>query len=279
MEHGTTVGAARDLGVSQPSVSRLLAEFESLRGEELFTRANGRLIPRHGAEMLLSDVTRALAQVDGIAEGTGRGTPLTFAAPGGIISAIFAPACRALLADYPDLRVGAEIMSYHDTLNAVAMGRVDAGLVKGPVDHPAVAVVPLVTVGTDVVMPEGHPLLARPVIRIADLHGAPLVLLGRNRPFRVQLDRLLAQAGVVPVVMAETQAVSAACAFVAQGIGMTIANALLSRSELRPGLACRPFDAGILHEFCLIHPLPSQRPGLISALAGCLGTVIRETLS
>lgn len=162
MEHGSTVGAAQALGVSQPSVSRLLSELEQVRGEILFSRANGRLTPRHGAEMLLADVARALGQVEGIAGGASQGTPLTIAAPGGIIAAILAPACRHLLAEYPDLRIGAEIMSYHDTLNAVAMGRLDAGLVKGPVDHPAVAAIPLVTVGTEVVMPQGHPCQALP---------------------------------------------------------------------------------------------------------------------
>lgn len=279
MRQGSTVEAAATLGVSQPSISRLLSELEAARGEPLFIRANGRLSPRHTAEMLLPEVESALDKIDQMASGAAHGTPLLVAAPGGIVTAILAPACRRLKADFPDLRLSAEIMSYHETLNAVAMGRVDAGLVKAPVDHPAVESVALVTVGTEVVMPVGHRLGGKDMIRATDLFQEPLVLLGRQRPFRIQLEQIFARAGVTPMIAVETQAVSAACAFVAQGFGITIANALLSRSESGNGLMSRPFDAGIEHSFCLIHASPPSRPSLMAALVKHVQDVVSAALS
>jgi DNA-binding transcriptional LysR family regulator len=275
MTHGSTVGAARALGVSQPSVSRLLAEMEAAQGEMLFMRANGRLAARPVAEVLLADVERALNAVEGVIGGAGgRGMSLSIAAPGGIMSAVFGPALRRLMDELPDLRILTEIMSYHDTLNAVAMGRVDVGLVKAPVDHPGVVSIPLVTVGTEIVSLPDHRLSRLDEVPPSALVGVPLILLGRHRPFRVQLEDALVRAGVTPHVVIETHAVSVACGFVAQGLGVTVANALLARTESRGRLASRPFLADIQHSFCLVHPRNPVRQQLIGKLAGHVADAI-----
>lgn len=267
MSAGSTVGAARALGVSQPSVSRLLAEMEAAQGESLFTRANGRLAARPVAEALLADVERALNALEGVIGGAGgRGMSLSIAAPGGIMNAVFGPALRRLMDEFPDLRLLTEIMSYHDTLNAVAMGRVDVGLVKAPVDHPAVVSIPLVTVGTEVVAPPDHRLSRLAEVPPSALMGVPLILLGRHRPFRVQLEDALVKAGVTPNVVIETHAVSVACGFVAQGLGVTVANALLARTESRGRLVSRPLLADIRHSFCLVHARNPVRQQLIARL-------------
>lgn len=275
MQHGSTVTAAKALGVSQPSVSRLLAELEESYGDALFTRANGRLIARASAESLLPEIDSLLSGVEELTGGRQRaGTPFSVAAPNGIVTRLFAPALKAMQADYPDLRVTADIMSYYDTVNAVAMGRADCGLVKAPVEHPAVRAAPLITVGTEVLMPRDHPLVRRDRIVPADLVGEPLILLGRNRPFRVDLDQAFEAAGIAPRVTAETQAVAAACALVRQGLGLTVANSLLAKAEAAPDLIARPFAVGLQHSFCLVRGRRTARPHLIDRFAAHLDRVI-----
>lgn len=279
MRSGSTVAAAETLGVSQPSISRLLAEMEGMVGEALFTRANGRLLPRTAAELLLPDVERALAGIDGLLDASARhATPLRVGAPAGIITRIFSPAARRLMRDLPDLQLSADIMSYYQVVDAVAGGRIDLGFVKAPVEHPALAVIEVANVGTDVVLPADHPLTARTEILPADLRGVPLVLLGRHRPFRVTLEQEFYAAGVVPRIVVETQAVSAACSFVREGIGLTIANSLLARSEARDGLVIRPFRAAVRHGFALVHESRPARPNVVAAFAREVAAVIRETL-
>jgi len=158
-----------------------------------------------------------LAGVDGLLRAvTAKALSLTVAALSGIIGAIFGPACRHLRADFPDLCIAADILSYFDTLNEVVMGRIDLGFVKSPVEHPAVTAMPLVIVASEVVMPATHRLATRAEVFPADLRGGPLVLLGRHRLFRVQLEGVFEAAGVRPLIVVETQAVSAACGFAAK---------------------------------------------------------------
>ena len=195
MQTGSTVDAAQALGLSQPSVSRLLAEFEAATGESLFIRTQGRLVARDVAEGLLPDVERALSQIDNLrARAEGCMAPLRIAGPAGVVTHIFAPAVRRLQADRPGQKIVAEIMSNFEVVGAVASGRVDMGFVKAPAAHPALDLIDLVEVGTDVVLPDGHRLAGQARITPRDLDGEQLVLPGHNRPFRVELDQIFQRA-------------------------------------------------------------------------------------
>lgn len=277
---GSTVEAARALGISQPSVSRLLAEFESETGERLFIRANGKLTAREAAEALMPDVERVLIECENLrARAEGSVAPLRFAAPAGVVTRIFAPAVRRLQIDRPGQRIVAEIMSYHEVVGAVASGRVDLGFVKAPVAHPALDLVDLVELGTDVVLPRGHPLAGLARVTPGDLHGERLILLGRNRPFRVQLEQIFQNARVRPEIVIETQAVSAACSFVREGLGITIANALLARGEAGSDLLCIPFTPAPRHRFQLARLQHPSRPQALKLFARHVQDIAQALLS
>src|SRR3546814_1160789 len=71
-------GAARILGISQPSVSRMLHYLEYRLGYKLFRLRKGRIVPTHEAEQMISEIDgvfEAVGRVDRIAsdlrEGTG----------------------------------------------------------------------------------------------------------------------------------------------------------------------------------------------------------------
>lgn len=279
MQTGSTVDAAQALGISQPSVSRLLAEFEQAAGEPLFVRANGRLVAREAAESLLASVERALAEVENLrARAEGSSAPLRFAAPSGVVTRIFAPAVRRLQIDRPGVKVVAEIMSYYEVMGAVASGRVDLGVVKAPVSHPALELTDLVEVGTDVVLPQTHALVGRASIAPQDLDSERLILLGRNRPFRVQLDQIFQRTRVRPDIVIETQAVSAACSFVREGLGITITNALLARAEAGNDLICVPFAKAPRHRFQLARLQRPARPKALQIFAQHVRDVAQELL-
>lgn len=275
MTLGSTVQAAERLGVSQPTVSRLVAELETVKGDRLFQRVGGRLVPRPGAEMLLAEVERALGAFDTVTGAGAGGAALRLAAPVGLINALIAPACQMLAAELRGLRLAVDVMSYRDTVDAVALGRVDLGLVKGPLEHPAIIAEPLMSVGTQVILPGTHPLAAQAQISPADLAGVPLILLGRSRPFRVEVEDALRRAGVTPNVVIETQAVNAACSFVAQGMGLTLANALMARSELRDGLVARTFTVPIRHAFFIVRSHDTARPALLDRVSACIARVAK----
>ena len=58
MRAGTATGAGLMLGMSQPAVSRLLAQTEALAGFPLFERVRGRLVPTQLAHALHEEAER-----------------------------------------------------------------------------------------------------------------------------------------------------------------------------------------------------------------------------
>jgi DNA-binding transcriptional LysR family regulator len=61
---GTVTGAAKVLGISQPSTSSLIANLERELGFALFRRARGRLEPTPEAQYLSSDVQQILDSIE-----------------------------------------------------------------------------------------------------------------------------------------------------------------------------------------------------------------------
>jgi len=68
MQRHTVTRAAQTLHVSQPAVSRLLADFEASVGFTLFERQQGRLVPTAEAHVLHEEVERAFVGMDRIAQ-------------------------------------------------------------------------------------------------------------------------------------------------------------------------------------------------------------------
>lgn len=253
MTVGSTMHAAKVLGLSQPSVSRLISELESARSEVLFERRQGRLFPTDSARQLVDEVARALEGFEAVASADKWGQrPLTIATPNGLATSLLPPVLRSMLDIYPRLKLSVDLMTYHEVVNAVAMRRADIGLVKTPVDHPAITQQDLITVETVALIPRDHPLASSEVVRVKDLRGVPLILLGRHRPFRVTLDEAMERAGIVPNVVLETHAVNVARSFVESGIGVTLANALISSRQIRANIVARPFELNLSHTFAAI---------------------------
>ena len=85
MVNGTVTAAARQLGVSQPSVTSTLQQAEARLGVQLFQRQGGRLVPTDEAHLLFEEAARAhdaLAAVAIMAKGLelGRGGHVRIAA-------------------------------------------------------------------------------------------------------------------------------------------------------------------------------------------------------
>lgn len=81
---GTTVGAARRLGVSQPAISRSLSQLEERLGRTLFLRSSGRIEPTPEALSLndtLDPLFAAPAKIDGAEWAEAEMEPLRIAVP------------------------------------------------------------------------------------------------------------------------------------------------------------------------------------------------------
>jgi DNA-binding transcriptional LysR family regulator len=128
----------------------------------------------------------------------------------------------------------------------------DLGFVRLPTEDPGFEVRPLLRGGTTCVMAKDHPLATKETIELKDLARNDLILLGRQRTARHELEDELRAAKAPHHCRIEVHSVEAACACAAAGLGVAVVPALIAsffRSlpiEMRPFRPARVSDYGII---------------------------------
>ncbi len=259
MQAGSVTGAARLLFTSQPTVSRELARLESLSGLKLFDREGGRLLPTAQAMLLLEEVERAyvgLERINSVAQSIRRFEhgQLNLSCLPLFSQTLLPPVCKDFQAHHPG--IGLSISAQESPLleEALSAQRHDLGLTES--EH-----LPRGTQGellfcADMVciLPEGHPLLAKTRLSVADFGGQNFINLSGLDIYRQTLDEHFRQAGVDRRVVVETTNAASVCAMVRQKLGVAIINPLSAMEEVGRGLAIRPIELSVPYRVMLIRP-------------------------
>ncbi len=212
--HGSVAGAAESLGFTPSAVSQQVKRLERRTGVPLLERVGrGVVLTRHGRHLveeggrLLADLERLETGLHQQAEAVAGHLRLT--AFSTAVRGLVAPVVRTVVDAHPDLTVTVHECEPWDTVDLVATGRADLGVVHrwGDValrvpDHLAV-----VDVGddvADVVLHRDHPLAGRDVVTPADLVDEPWVATPVSTICRQWLHRMFDGTGRLPRVVHES---------------------------------------------------------------------------
>ena len=283
MDTGSASAAARLLGLSQPAVSRQIAQLEAGFDIDLFARERGRLLPTAHALELYREVAHAFEGVERVlnvvrkmrANNTGT---LRIAAPYSFCEVLLPRIIARLAPQHKNLRYAVEPGSYEAIAAMIAKREVDVGILKEPVVHAGISTLPLVDSVVACALPFRHRLARTRVIRVQDLAGEPLVMLGRNAAWLQEVRGLLSHGGKMPTVRLETHAVGAACGFAANGLGIAIVPELLGAQYISRGLVLRPLDVRIEQRFAVGFPKGLQRAGLVGKFTQAAVRIARDLL-
>jgi DNA-binding transcriptional LysR family regulator len=116
------------------------------------------------------------------------------------------------------------------------------------------------------VLPSGHPLAQRKVIRPADLAGERFVSHPQALDSRLHIDALFASYGVERKLQVETQVSAGVCAMVAAGLGVSLIDAVtaLEYGSGR-GLSFLPFEPVVVTDYSVLTPARRSSSLLASA--------------
>ncbi len=267
---GSATAAARSLGVTQPAVSRMLAQLEKSIGCTLFFREKGRLHPTPEGLLYFEEVELAFANLDRLSRVANDMRSLNvgqlrITAPPSLVEGLIPEVIAEFLDSHPGIQVTLDSHAPDQAREMVASRAVDCGIGKLPIDHPGITHEAFVTVDTVCAMPTDHPLRKLKVITPDDLRSEPLLLLGQGRTSRGRIEAAFRHLGIVPQVRVETHTVGAACACAARGMGIAIVNGLMAHQYTDRGVVLRPFRPRILHELVFMTPATTPRPRLTQA--------------
>jgi len=257
IDQGSATAAAKHLKLTQPAVSRLLAVLEDAVGFSLFHRSKGRLIPTDEALTFYQQVDIALQSIERVSD-LARNLrnsdfgELTIVSPPSFAEGILSRVISAFIEQHPNVRVNLDSESVEIARDMVALRAVDCGFIKLPAEHPGLVCKPLICSGTVCALPRGHRLASRQTINVTDLAGEPLILLGKGRVSRQQIDDAFENAGVDMNVRIETHTVGTACAFAKGGSGIAIINEMLGLLYANSDIVFRRFSPDVKHEYAFM---------------------------
>ncbi len=263
-DHGTMTRAAQNLGISQPAVSRLLANLSDELGFTLLDRKDGTLVPTQEARYILPDIARVLEVLKNITDTSHNLNDRTT----GHVSIACLPGFAtshlpAVITDFLKARTDVTITLEPDRperiLEWIIGEQYDCGITDGFNGHPAIDTTTL-KIRTVCIFPKEHWFKSLERVEPSHLDGERLVHTRRDSNFYQNLNDVFRKASVSPKHVVETRQFTAACELVAQGVGVSVVSELDARTY-QDRLDFRPFHPNVPHEISLvrpIHKLPSK---------------------
>ncbi|WP_113911524.1 LysR substrate-binding domain-containing protein [Roseovarius dicentrarchi] len=220
-EAGSTAAAARNLAVSQPSVSLAIAKVEAHLGRPLFARAAGLGVePTAFGHLKLGEFRKLQAQAQQVLDAAeARHEVLDL----GVFSTLGPRYAPSLVRMFQQAHPGAQVRLHEGNLDALTAwldsGRIDVALIYDFGLPSSVQVTPLANVRPYGLVPGHHRLAGRAAVTMAELLADPLILM--NLPHSRGYFLTLAQMhGVTPEIAYETGSVEMLRSMVANGMGV-----------------------------------------------------------
>ncbi|WP_274425374.1 LysR substrate-binding domain-containing protein [Chelativorans sp. YIM 93263] len=269
IETGKSTSAARRLGLSQPAVSRSLAQLEAQLGRQLFDRVSGRLIPTADGLAVneeLSSIFASLARISDRSARRAGGHFGTFriAAPPTIAHRFLPPWVARFTKANPELEVLFDVLSGDALITGVAEARYDIAMTDTVPAHDGVRTDLLLATEAICALPTRHRLAGQKSIHAEDLEGEPFVALTRRHTGRIAVDRLFERAGVERKIMIEAATAVSATEFVREGLGVALLNPFPIVHQLGTGIVVRPFAPAVPYRTFFVFPSSEpQTPAVI----------------
>lgn len=243
---GSVTEAATMMGISQPAVSRLLADLETQVQFPLFLRAGRTLQPTAEARLLVDTVRRAFGGLDRIREAAEairdfRQTPLMLVTTSSFAVRVLPDLIAAFARRRPGAAVALDVQSTDDAVEWLALEAYDFGFCCSPSASPRLARRPVLQGEAVCVLPDNHPLAGRDWIGPADLGGESLIAYRADAAFRHQVDAVLEAASARPVLRYEARTTEAMLRLVQRGLGLAIVGTARAEDYAPQGCRILPF--------------------------------------
>ncbi|AVO42362.1 LysR substrate-binding domain-containing protein [Simplicispira suum] len=258
MVRKTVTAAADMLGITQPVVTRLLSDLEERIAITLFTRERGRLVPTAEAALLFNDVNQSLMGIERIANAASsikalKLGHLEIAASPSMALTFLPHAIASFSQEHPNVLVSLHMHSSPTVLDMVQTNRCDLGFAHVPMRttrHGNSEI--LVSTRKVSVVPVGHRLAGKSVLRPEDFEGESFVSYAPSMEARMRIDSLMLSYGVNRRIVVETAVSSVVVRLVETGMGVSIIDAMTASYYRGSLLSMIPFEDSIVDSHSLI---------------------------
>lgn len=277
--------AARAMHTSQPQVSRIVSQLETITQFPLFERNGSRLAPTQDGLRFHREVERTfagLAELESVAANirSFSAARLSVAAMPRLAGDLLVKIVAEFHAAHPDVLVSIHSGNAVSVQDWVRSGFCDTGLALLTGDAPGVRIESISTLRCVAVLPKGHPLCRLRRLKPAHFDNQRFIAPTGESLLRATIDDVFAAEHVSRQIVAEASLGSSVCAMVRAGMGVSLVNPLAARDEyLNGSIEIRPFTIDIPNEVALLYPPYQAQARLVNAFAAIARPIIRDEMT
>ena len=231
--------AAARLHVTQSTLSHQIRQLEDEVGVGLVHRDGKKISLTHAGQLLLQSALRAMDDLDQTQRDLKlQDKPMTGRLAIGVTHTFSMRLLGQYLAEFvsrfPLVMLDIQELSASEIESRLLTGDLDIGVAYAPSSSPELWVEPLFTEPLLLVTGKHHPFASRKRLRMVELHKQKLALLSPNFTTRLMLDACFKQAGIEPLVVAQTNTIFPILQLIKSQTVATIISerAIADRSEL-----------------------------------------------
>jgi DNA-binding transcriptional LysR family regulator len=275
MVSGSASRASELLGITQPAVSRSIAELEETVGFALFDRVRGRLVPTPEGQLFFKDVAASFSGMDRLRSTAARirdfgSGSLRVASLAALGSTLVPRAIRAFRKIQPNVAITLQVQLSSSVRELVANQHFDIGLAADEVDLSGVEHRTFQSSRAVCAIPPKHRLAKKEVIRPEDLDGEPFIALSPEDRTRARFAAALEAAGSKPQIVVETPFSATVCALALEGVGVGLVSPPSTDGFAERGLVFRKLEPAIYFNTYLLFRPDSQRAQLVKQFTTAL---------
>jgi LysR family transcriptional regulator, transcription activator of glutamate synthase operon len=278
LQHVTA--AAEQLGIAQPTLTRMLARLEQRLGVELFDRRGRRLSLNDYGRIFYQHARRAQLELDSARRAIEDLTnPAVSEIRLGFLHSFGNTVVPRLIADFTKASPRVTFALREDAAaliaNSVESGALDIGVVSPRPALPTLAWRGMFRQRLGVAVPRDHRLTGVAEVSMTDLVDEPFVTMHPGFGMRRLLDELCAAAQFQPRIALESSDLSTSAGLVAAGLGISLMP--IDGSEYTPGVVIlRLTDADAYRDVGMIwnsgRPLSRAARDFIASAANVIGS-------
>ena len=232
---GSLSGAARQLRISQPALSRMLRRIEDVLRTRLFERGPSRLVATREALDIFAEIQRVYAQIDGLSGAVtrivrGETGQFRFGASPSLGRRIVPRALAQLHGATPALELHLDILSLAQVTEYLLSGKGECVVTLFPVEMPALSATMLGQGQLVAMLPTSHALADRAELSASDLAREALISVERDSPHGRTVDDLFRAAGLAYRVLTRVRFAETAVALANEGLGIALVDEFTAMS-------------------------------------------------
>lgn len=198
-EYGSMNTAAKELFLSQPTISQAIRELEEYYGTRLFDRLSRRLHITPAGQELLNNAYPVVAQFNQLEQNMTRGKQK------GVIRIGFTVTIGSCLASnilndfngaMPDTETYTFIANTHIVEEKLLRSELDIALVEGEIHHPDLVMVPSIQDFLVLGCAQDHPLATRDEIHVSELEDQKFIMREQGSGTRALFDKYIKRHGL-----------------------------------------------------------------------------------